>query len=151
MKLSEDDKLYFSHPRPFPFSDRFFEVTDGFVRCAIKEQEGIYFDARVSVRRICEDFGSTEGLGEFRRKYNVSSPGMFKLAGKLGVDPWDRIEADYLDIGNLEALARKHGLTPKTISKGLKIRGIVVPKGRKPKAKRPCTHQASKNGHPSCK
>jgi len=122
---------YFKLPRPFPSTDRFLEVQDGFVKCYIKEGEHTGYVAYVSVKTIVTKFNQAETLREFKSTFNLSSRGVFNLLSKLNLDPWPKIVADYSEYQDLNIVAARHAMRPDTLSKNLKRRGVAVPKGRK--------------------
>lgn len=131
--LMEMEKQYFSLRAKTSEPDRFLEITDGWVRCAVTTRPKMMWDIYpVSVHRILYDFEKADELASLRAKYNLTSNGLFKLLKRVGADPWEKIIADYEACGNLNAVARRQGLKPTTISKGLKKKGVEIRKGRNP-------------------
>ena len=131
--LIELEKRYFSLRAKTLEPDRFLEITDGWVRCAVTTRSKLMWDIYpVSVHRILSDFEEAADLVSLRTKFNLTSNGLFKLLKRLGADPWEKIIADYESCGNLKAVAHRQGLKPTTISKGLKKRGVEIRKGRNP-------------------
>ena len=77
-----------------------------------------------------EEFNSGNGAKDMAKFFGLSNRKMLRLLEEMDLDIWTKIQNEYLEDRNLERVAKRHGMKPKTLSKKLKQMGTKIRSGR---------------------